>query len=137
MKVREDVTVCCSTTDLDNKWLHPLLDQHFLLMMTYVEITKNLLIGDFNSQNILMGDRSTFPIGTIWEILLTTEAFLPILNDGSPTLLSTKKNPLTAVDVAMASTDIAPTLTWRCLPLPEVCDHFQILIYNRIATNNK
>lgn len=54
-----------------------------------------------------------------------------ILNDGSPNLLSTR-NTLTAVDVSMASVDIAPSLTWTCLPMPEVGDHFPIKITNNI-----
>lgn len=54
-----------------------------------------------------------------------------ILNDGLPTLLSTR-NTLTSVDVTMATVDLALTLVWSCLPMPEVGDHFPIKIPNNM-----
>lgn len=32
----------------------------------------------------------------------------------------------------MASVDIAPSLNWKCLPMPEAGDHFPIIIDNTI-----
>lgn len=58
-----------------------------------------------------------------------------ILNDGSPTLLRTRST-LTAIDVTMCTSDFAPTLSWKTLALPEVGDHFPILITKLLRFNS-
>lgn len=95
----------------------------------------HLLLGDLNSQNVLWGSASNSPNGNIWETFADDKGFV-ILNDGSPTLLSTR-HTLTSVDVSMASVDFAPGLVWTCLPMPEVGDHFPIKITNKIEVVKK
>ena len=75
-----------------------------------------LIVGDLNSQNTLWGSRNTSHSGAIWEDF-ANELGLIILNDGSPTLFSTR-NTLTSVDVSMASSDLAPSLFWATLYAP-------------------
>lgn len=94
-----------------------------------------LLLGDLNAQNTLWGSADTSQGGLLWEELAEANG-LVILNDGSPTLFNTR-HTLTSVDVSMSSSDLAPTLSWKTLPMPEVGDHFPILISNDIPTPAK
>ncbi|KAI8122407.1 RNA-directed DNA polymerase from mobile element jockey [Lucilia cuprina] len=90
----------------------------------------HILLGDLNSQNTLWGSNTNSPNGKIWEDF-ADNGNLVVLNDGSPTLFNTRST-LTAVDVTMASVDIAPMLEWNCLPLPEASDHFPLKISNKV-----
>lgn len=95
----------------------------------------HLVIGDVNSQNPLWGSSTLSPSGTIWENF-SDDRNLVILNNGSPTLLNTR-NTLTTVDISMASVDLAPSLNWTTLALPEVGDHFPINISNGFGAFKK
>lgn len=86
----------------------------------------HLVLGDLNSQNPIWGSHSLSASGTLWEEFADDKG-LVILNNGSPTLLSTR-GTLTSVDVTMASADLAPHLMWTTLDMPEVGDHYPILI---------
>ena len=72
----------------------------------------NAVLGDPNfmriSIAILCGSNTNTPNGGIWEYFADNMNMV-ILNDGSPTLFNTRST-LTAVDVTMASGDIAPML---------------------------
>lgn len=70
----------------------------------------NIVLGDFNAQNILWGSSTNSPNGKVMEDF-ANDNDLVILNDGSPTLFSTR-GTLTAIDVSMVSVDIAPNLNW-------------------------
>lgn len=86
----------------------------------------HLVLGDLNSQNPIWGSHRLSTSGTLWEEFADDKG-LVFLNNGSPTLLSTR-GTLTSVDVTMASPDLAPHLTWTTLDMPEVGDHYPIII---------
>lgn len=95
----------------------------------------HIFLEDFNSQNVLWGSSSNSPSGRIWQDF-TDDKQLVILNDGSPTLFNTR-NTLTSVDVSMSSADLAHKLAWSRLSMPEVGDHFPIIISNGSETHLK
>lgn len=95
----------------------------------------HLVLGDLNSQNPIWGSQSLSSTGALWEDFANNMDFV-FLNDGSPTLLSTR-GTLTSIDVSMASVDLAPFLTWKTLDMPEVGDHFPIVISDDASEGEK
>ena len=92
--------------------------------------TQQLVLGDLNIQDAIWGSSVNSTSGRRWDNF-ANEKNLIVLNDGSPTLFSTR-NTLTAIEVTMSSVDLAPKLSWRILDLPPVADHFPKLITNSV-----
>lgn len=83
--------------------------------------------------NTLWGSRTTSRGGLLWENF-ANERNLTILNDGSPTLLNTR-NTSTAIDVSIATNELALWLNWQCFS-HEISDHFPIFIQMGKNNNN-
>lgn len=75
-----------------------------------------------------------FPSGKLVGIICRRKK-LTFLNDGSPTLLITR-HTFTAIDVSMATEDLALHLNWQCLNY-DMCDHFLIHNTNNSNCNKK
>ena len=81
-----------------------------------------LLLGDFNSHNVLWGNQTTDNRGKIVEKILQN-MHLVCLNNGSPTYESG-----TAIDLSIASSTLAPDLQWSTIPTVLCSDHHPIMI---------
>ena len=81
-----------------------------------------ILLGDFNSHNILWGNRNTDNRGRIIESILQNMQ-LVCLNDGSPTHESG-----TAIDLSIATSALTPDLNWTTIPTVLCSDHHPIII---------
>lgn len=97
--------------------------------------TRTIILGDFNSHSTLWGSTHTNQRGLAIENLLTNSNFV-ILNDGSPTHLSTRST-LTHIDLSLVSADLVPYVTWNIDSHLHSSDHFPIFIdlTNLIPTN--
>lgn len=136
--LHQTVTIQCSTrisfTNIYKEYDITLSDS----MVNSIRLpprSEQILVGDLNSQNTLWGSNTRSTCGIIWEDF-ANDKNLVVLNDGSPTLLNTR-HTLTAVDVSMASSGLAPSLNWSCLPLPETSDHFPIIMTNNIQVTER
>lgn len=84
-----------------------------------------ILCGDFNSRNTLWGSSYTDSRGKIVEKMLE-EPSLILLNNGSPTRHNAANGNLSAIDLSIASTSIAPRIEWNTLPAYNGSDHWPI-----------
>lgn len=111
------------------------LDTTLINQINHPNVGHHILIGDLNAHSTTWGSSSDSHCGDLW-VDFAEDTGLVILNDGSPTLLSTR-HTLTAIDVSMCSSDLAPDLTWSSLDMPEVGDHFPILISNYSSAHDR
>jgi hypothetical protein len=86
-----------------------------------------VLIGDFNSRNTLWGSSYTDSRGKTIEKLLE-EPNIILLNNGSPTRHNPANGKLSAIDLSIASSNIAPSIEWNTLPTYNGSDHWPIQI---------
>lgn len=84
-----------------------------------------ILMGDFNSRNTLWGSSYTDSRGKIVEKMLE-EPNIILLNTGSPTRHNAANGNLSANDLSIASTSIAPSIVWSTLPAYNGSDHWPI-----------
>lgn len=110
------------------------LEQNLINQIEFRNIGHHMIIGDFNSQNTVWGSSSNSRSGNLW-VNFAEDRGLVVLNDGSPTLLSTR-NTLTSIDVSMCNSDLAPQLSWYCLDTPPTGDHIPIFITSNFSTHN-
>ena len=84
-----------------------------------------ILLGDFNSYNMMWGSRETDARGRVIEEV-TTDMDLVILNNGQPTRIS--YNVETAIDLSMCTSRIAPDIEWNVETSPGDSDHCPIKV---------
>lgn len=84
-----------------------------------------LIMGDFNSYNTLWGDNVTDARGRVLEDVIT-QLQLNVMNDGSPTRITTHSE--TCIDVTIASPRLTPLLQWSVAASTFDSDHNPLLI---------
>ena len=86
-----------------------------------------LLLGDFNSHNVLWGGQSTTPKGRIVEDFIN-RSNLCLMNDGSFTYLHPGYGTYTAIDLTICDPNIFLDFSWQVSK--DLCgsDHFPIFI---------
>lgn len=85
-----------------------------------------LLVGDFNAHNSLWGSSHTDIRGGFIEDFIEELDFV-ILNNGEGTYINSRSNSLSAIDLALCSPLLAPSLRWQCLD-DQHSDHLPISI---------
>ena len=85
-----------------------------------------LIAGDFNAHHVLWGSTVTDNHGYKLLQALETE-YLVIMNDGSPTRLTSPTASISAVDLCIASASLAPLINWEISDDLLGSDHFAIL----------
>lgn len=86
-----------------------------------------ILVGDFNSRNLLWGSIHTDRRGKTVEKLLEDPNIL-LLNNGSPTRHNTTNRNFSTIDLSIASTNIAPCIECNTLPTYNGSNHWPIEI---------
>ena len=86
-----------------------------------------LLLGDVNARHYLWGDTTRNRRGDIFHSLLEDDNIY-LLNSGEPTHLHTQTGSLTAIDLSICSTEIAPDFTWEVGCSTRGSDHYPITI---------
>lgn len=82
--------------------------------------------GDFNAHSNCWGNSRTDARGR-WIMQILWDKNLTILNDGSPTLVSSRGS-MTAIDLSLVSPTLANRLEWELHWSTEGSDHFPIII---------
>jgi len=88
--------------------------------------TPFILLGDFNSHNILWGCNDTDQRGTIVQQILDNNNNINILNNGQATRISASTGNLSAIDLSLSSSTISPHIEWDTMPELSSSDHFPI-----------
>ncbi|KAE9528885.1 hypothetical protein AGLY_012460 [Aphis glycines] len=112
ISVKYKLTICNFYTDIQN-----IIDQL---------PTPFIILGDFNSHNILWGCNDTDQRGRIIEKILDNNNSINILNNGQATRISTSTGNLSAIDLSLSSATISPHLEWNTMPELSSSDHFPI-----------
>lgn len=87
-----------------------------------------ILLGDFNSHNTIWGSNKSDTRGRQMENIIDEEDLI-ILNNGQPTHFNMSNGRLSAIDLTLCSTAIAPKCNWGVLEQLHDSDHFPILLY--------
>ena len=96
-----------------------------------------ILVGDFNSHNIIWGSNSTNSRGKTLEKLIQNED-LVLLNDSTPTHINFGNGNFSCIDLSLSSPSIAQRLEWEVLPEIHSSDHIPIkIIISHRQVNNK
>lgn len=96
-----------------------------------------LLTGDFNSHSFMWGSYKRDTRGKMIENIVNNNDKIVILNDGSATYFSPRSGSLSAIDLTLSDTKLAPNLTWDVLPYP-FGNHFPTKVsFPSIHTENK
>lgn len=87
-----------------------------------------IISGDFNAHSLSYGSTHTDQRGAKMEKLLSNNNELILLNNGTPTHLSSANGTLSAIDLTLTSSSLATKLTWNTHD--DLChsDHFPIII---------
>ena len=88
-----------------------------------------LLLGDFNSHNVLWGGRNTDSRGRIVEKFIT-DGNLCLLNDGSDTYLHPGNGSRTSIDLSICDASLFLDFAWKVSDDRCGSNHFPILINN-------
>lgn len=88
--------------------------------------TPFIILGDFNSHNILWGCNDTDQRGKIIEKILENNNNINILNNCQPTRISAGTGNLSAIDLSLSSSTILPHFEWNTMPELSSSDHFPI-----------
>lgn len=86
-----------------------------------------VLMGDFNSHNLIWGDNSTDRRGKMIESLINTFD-LVLLNYPAPTHYDIRYNTYSSIDLTICSPIIAPIFQWSVSTTLHGSDHFPITI---------
>ncbi len=87
-----------------------------------------ILLGDFNSHNTTWGSNKSDTRGRHMENIIDEEDLI-IFNNGQPTHFNMSNGHLSAIDLTLCSTAIAPKCNWGVLEQLHDSDHFPILLY--------
>lgn len=96
-----------------------------------------ILVGDFNSHNIIWDSNSTNSRGKTVEKLIQNED-LGLLNDTSPTHINFGNSNFSCIDLSLSTPSIAQRLEWEVLSEIYSSDHIPIKIkISHRQVNNK
>ncbi|KAE9528623.1 hypothetical protein AGLY_012198 [Aphis glycines] len=96
-----------------------------------------IIVGDFNSHNIIWGSNNTNPRGKTIEKLIQNEDLI-LLNDTTPTHINLGNGNFSCIDLSLSSPSIAQRLEWEVLPEIYSSDHIPIKVkISPRQTNNK
>lgn len=95
--------------------------------------TPILILGDLNGWNPIWGSPTSNKRGEIIEDFVTNSN-LAVLNNGSPTHLSTH-NTLTHIDIGLSSIDLLPKCIWHTINDLHNSDHFPTKTELNLSTN--
>jgi ribonuclease HI len=120
IQLKETITVCSLY----------LSRNHELSVNSLNEILRQLpppivLMGDFNSHNVMWGCARVEPRGRVVEEFINTNG-LNLLNDGTVTRIG--YNSESAIDLTIVSPRLDPVLLWSVAPTPLDSDHCPISI---------
>lgn len=93
-----------------------------------------VLVGDFNSHNVIWGSKDTDPRGKIEENFVD-ESRLIIINDGEATYFNKANGSSSTIDLAICSPSVADRLEFEVMDDLYSSDHFPIYIQH-VATEN-
>lgn len=85
-----------------------------------------IVVGDFNSHNILWGSNHTEHRGKIVENIIKDN--LVLLNDGSSTYLCPKTGTFSSIDLSICDAKLAANVSWTTLSYTQGTGHFPIKI---------
>jgi len=97
------------------------------LKILYVIFLNFILVGDFNSHNIIWGSYSSNLRGKLIEKLILNED-LVLLNDSTPTHINIGNSKFSNIDLSLSTPSIAQRLEWEVLPEIYSSDHIPIKI---------
>jgi hypothetical protein len=86
-----------------------------------------ILLGDFNSRNIIWGSSYTDRRGKTVEKLLDDDSIV-LLNDGSPTRHNAANNNFSAIDLSIASASLGGSIDWSVQTAYSSNDHWPITL---------
>jgi len=93
-----------------------------------------IILGDFNSQNTSWGCNRTDPRGKTIEQVIENDQFLILLNNGDSTRHNSYNGSLSAIDLTLSSSSLAPLMEWHVLNSYSGSDHWPLEI--RIQSKN-
>lgn len=92
-----------------------------------------LVLGDFNSHNVVWGCEDTSARGRTLERLVNDES-LCILNTGDRTHFTLPSGRTSVLDLSLCSPELVPSFTWSVGDDPMGSDHFPVLLqYSEVA----
>ncbi|XP_072395105.1 uncharacterized protein [Diabrotica undecimpunctata] len=94
--------------------------------------SSRIIVGDFNSHNIIWGSSYSNARGKIVENIIS-DFQLNFLNDGSPTRFNINTGNSSAIDLSLCDPALTPRLFWEVLQYTYGSDHHPIVIKNSMA----
>lgn len=91
-----------------------------------------VIMGDFNSHSALWGSYKNDNKGAVIEDFAAQHNLI-ILNTGEHTRLDPRSGRTSAIDLTIASPEIAPKLQWNVDPDNRTSDHFPVIITSSMA----
>lgn len=104
----------------------PFTQQDLMLLISQLP-KPYIIVGDFNSRNILWGCRYTDIRGKTIEQFLDISDLI-LLNNGTPTRHNPSNSNFSAIDLSIATPTIAPSIEWDTLTSYNGSDHWPILL---------
>lgn len=95
-----------------------------------------LIVGDFNSHNVMWGSQKTDNPGRLVERVVDSTNTI-ILNSGAPTHFNARNGNTSVIDLAISTSDIAHKYNWNQSDDLHGSDHFPIIISNDITTTHR
>ncbi|KAL4088962.1 hypothetical protein QTP88_024040 [Uroleucon formosanum] len=86
-----------------------------------------IIVGDFNSHNVIWGSDHTDQRGKIIEKILENNNII-LLNNSEPTRINPINGNLSNIDLSFASTALAQRIDWNVSPNLISSDHFPIIL---------
>jgi len=86
-----------------------------------------IIVGDFNSHNVIWGSDNTDQRGKVIEKILDDNDII-LLNNTEPTRLNPINGNLSHIDLSFASTSLAQRINWNVTPNLTSSDHFPIIL---------
>lgn len=97
--------------------------------------TPCILVGDWNSHNVIWGSEKTDSRGRIFETSLS-EQDLVLLNTGEKTRFNASTGTFSAIDISVCSPFLAADMNWEIEPHLYDSDHFPICILHQVDFQN-
>ncbi|XP_072394956.1 uncharacterized protein [Diabrotica undecimpunctata] len=94
--------------------------------------SSRIIVGDFNSHNIIWGSSYSDARGKIVENIIS-DFQLNFLNDGSPTRFNINTGNSSAINLSLCDPALTPRLFWEVLQYTYGSDHHPIVIKNSMA----
>lgn len=95
-----------------------------------------ILLGDFNSDNVLWGSTRTGRRGQVLEEFIESNSMV-VLNTGQGTRFNTTTGSTSCIDLTISEARLSPLFTWQPMPYLYSSDHFPICIeYHGLPQND-